>query len=174
MKKLLLTSVALTLLATRAGMAADMSAPVYRAPVAVYSWTGCYIGGNIGGASARQNANEATLLAATVLTAPGSVTYSTSGVIGGAHAGCNVEGTYGVARGWVFGIEGDWSATKLSATQNAPNLFPNGTPIGFGSITFMETTKSLASVRGRAGVAVVPNVLLYATAGVVWNHTDYN
>jgi outer membrane immunogenic protein len=67
MKKLLLTSVALTLLATRAGMAADMSAPVYRAPVAVYSWTGCYIGGNIGGASARQNANEATLLAATVL-----------------------------------------------------------------------------------------------------------
>jgi opacity protein-like surface antigen len=77
-----------------------------------------------------------------------------------------VEGTYGVARGWVFGIEGDWSATKLSATQNAPNLFPNGTPIGFGSITFMETTKSLASIRARAGVAVVPNVLLYATMGV--------
>jgi outer membrane immunogenic protein len=141
--------------------------------VAVYSWTGCYIGGNIGEASARQNANEATLLAATVLTAPGSVTYSTSGVIGGAHAGCNVEGTYGVARGWVFGIEGDWSATKLSATQTAPNLFPNGTPIGFGSITFMENTKSLASIRGRAGMAVVPNVLLYATMGFVWNHTDY-
>jgi outer membrane immunogenic protein len=173
MKKLLLTGVAFALVTAGPAMAADLAAPVYRAPVAVYSWTGCYIGGNIGGASARQNANEATLLAATVLTAPGSVTYSTSGVIGGAHAGCNVEGTYGVARGWVFGIEGDWSATKLSATQNAPNLFPNGTPIGFGSITFMETTKSLASIRGRAGVAVVPNVLLYATMGVVWNHTDY-
>jgi len=63
----------------------------------------------------------------------------------------------------VFDIEGDWSATKLSATQTAPNLFPNGTPIGFGSITFMENTKSLASILGRAGVAVVPNVLLYAT-----------
>jgi outer membrane immunogenic protein len=170
MKKLLLTGVAITVLMSPA-MAADFPAPVYGEPVAVYSWTGCYIGANIGEASARQNASEATLLAATVLTAPGSVTYTTSGVIGGAHLGCNAEGTYGVARGWVFGIEGDWSATKLSATQNAPNLFPNGTPIGFGSITFMETTKSLASIRGRAGVAVVPNVLLYATAGVVWNHT---
>ena len=147
MKKLLLTSVALTLLATRPGMAADMSVPVYRGPVAVYSWTGCYVGGNIGGGSAKQNANEATLLSATVFTAQANVTYTTSGLIGGAHAGCNVEGTYGVARGWVFGIEGDWTATKLSSTQIAPNLFPNGTPIGFGSVTRRSTSAPSPGMR---------------------------
>ena len=173
MKKLLLTGVAFALVTAGPAMAADLAAPVYRGPVAVYSWTGCYVGGNIGGGSAKQNANEATLLSATVFTAPANVTYTTSGLIGGAHAGCNVEGTYGVARGWVFGIEGDWTATKLSSTQIAPNLFPNGTPIGFGSVTFTENTKWLASIRGRAGFAVVPNLLVYATAGVVWNLTDY-
>jgi opacity protein-like surface antigen len=78
MKKLLLTGVAFALVTAGPAMAADLAAPVYRGPVAVYSWTGCYIGANIGEASARQNANEATLLAATVLTTPGSVTYSTS------------------------------------------------------------------------------------------------
>src|SRR6516165_5927219 len=157
MNKLLLAGVALTALIGVPAMAADMKAPVYREPPLVYSWTGCYVGGNIGGASARQNANEATLASASVFTAPASISYTKSGTIGGVHLGCNVEGTYGVARGWVFGIEGDWSAARLSATQIAPNLFPNGAPIGAGSVTFMENTKSLASIRGRAGVAVVPN-----------------
>jgi opacity protein-like surface antigen len=40
-------------------------------------------------------------------------------------------------------------------------------------VTFTETTKSLVTIRGRAGVTVMPNVLLYATVGTVWNHTDY-
>ena len=151
MKKLLLTSVALTLLTTGPAMAADLRRrsterqwPFTAGPVAISVETSA-------GPALDRMRMKRLLLAATVLTAPGSVTYTTSGVIGGAHAGCNVEGTYGVARGWVFGIEGDWSATKLSATQIAPNLFPNGTPIGFGSITFMETTKSLASIRGACG-----------------------
>jgi outer membrane immunogenic protein len=173
MNKLLLAGVALTALVAVPAVAADIKAPVHREPPLVYSWTGCYVGGNIGVASARQNANESTLLLASVFTAPASISYTKSGTIGGVHLGCNVEGTYGVARGWVFGIEGDWSAAKLSTTQIAPNLFPNGTAIGTGSVTFTENTKSLASIRGRAGVGVVPNVLLYATAGVVWNHTEY-
>ena len=169
MKKLLLTGVALSALTAAPAIAADMTVPVYRQPVPVYSWTGCYIGGNVGGASARQNAHEQTLLASPVFASPADISYTTSGVIGGVHLGCNVEGTYGVARGWVMGIEADWSATTLNATQIAPNLFPIG-----GRVTFMEDTKSLTSIRFRTGVAVVPNVLLYGTVGVVWNHTEYN
>jgi len=68
MKKLLLTGVGLALLTGGPAMAADLAAPVYVQPAAVYSWSGCYIGGNIGDASARQNANEATLLSASVFT----------------------------------------------------------------------------------------------------------
>jgi outer membrane immunogenic protein len=163
MKKLLLAAVAFTALIAGRATAADMGVPLYRGPAAVYSWTGCYIGGNIGDASARQNANEYTL----AFTAnPGNVTANNSGVIGGVHTGCNVEGTYGVARGWVFGVEADWSGARLNGNQTI-------TPPGSGSIAFTENTKWLVSIRGRAGVTVVPNVLLYATVGVAWNHTDY-
>jgi outer membrane immunogenic protein len=37
----------------------------------------------------------------------------------------------------------------------------------------LRSPKTQVSIRGRAGVTVVPNVLLYATVGVAWNHTDY-
>ncbi len=173
-RQLIFASVSfIALLASNAGRAADLGAPVYTAPIAVYSWTGCYIGGNIGDASARQNANELTLPPGLFNVGPSSVTANSSGVIGGVHAGCNVEGTYGIARGWVFGIEGDWSSTKLNGTQTVPNTFLNGASAGLGGITFTENTKSLVSIRGRVGVAVVPSVLLYVTAGVAWNLTDY-
>ena len=163
MKSFALASVSVVaLLASNAGKAADIAAPVYGVPVAVYSWTGCYIGGNVGEAWSRQNANESA-----VPFAPASVSANKSGVIGGVHAGCNVQGTYGVARGWVFGIEADWSGAKLDDTQTVV------LPPGSGVVAFTESTKSLVSIRGRAGVTILPNVLLYATAGVVWNHTDY-
>jgi outer membrane immunogenic protein len=54
MRKLLLSSVALTILMITPAIGADLRAPVYRGrpllpPIAVFSWTGCYIGGHIGG-----------------------------------------------------------------------------------------------------------------------------
>ena len=101
MKKLLLAIVASTaLIAAQAAPAANLPVPAYTAP-AIYSWTGCYIGGSIGDASSRQNANEYTLPAAVALAVSGSISYSSSGLISGAHTGCNVEGTYGLARNWV-------------------------------------------------------------------------
>ena len=53
MKKVLMTGVALAALVAVPAMAADLGrpAPVYKAPpmpVATFSWTGCYLGGNIG------------------------------------------------------------------------------------------------------------------------------
>jgi outer membrane immunogenic protein len=173
MKKLFVAGVAFTALIAGRAAAADLGVPLRGVPVAVYSWTGCYIGGNIGGASAKQNANEQTLPPGVFNVGPSSITANSSGVIGGVHAGCNVEGTYGVARGWVFGIEGDWSWPKLDSTQAGVTTFLNGTPSGVGSVLFTQNTKSLVSIRGRAGVAVVPNVLLYGTVGVAWNLTDY-
>ena len=91
-----------------------------------------------------------------------------SGAIYGLHAGCNYQ-----AGVWVFGIEGDYSWTKLNGTQSAPNTFLNGAPVGSGSIDFSESLKSLASIRGRLGFTVTPTVLLYLTAGGAWNKTDY-
>src|SRR5437588_11153885 len=56
MRKLGLSSIALVTFAGSAVMAADLpppAAPVYRPPpvvVPAFSWTGCYIGGHVGGA----------------------------------------------------------------------------------------------------------------------------
>jgi outer membrane immunogenic protein len=51
MKKLLLTGAALSALIAGPAMAADLGARVYRRPVvavAVYNWTGFYVGANAG------------------------------------------------------------------------------------------------------------------------------
>src|SRR6266496_1003518 len=67
MKKFLLAGVAaLALGAAGSANAADLGRPVYKAPpvavpvpVRVFSWTGCYVGGNIGGAWGRKDFSSA-------------------------------------------------------------------------------------------------------------------
>jgi outer membrane immunogenic protein len=100
---------------------------------------------------------------------PTSVSLKASNVIGGAHIGCNYQ-----AGVWVFGVEGDWSGTKLSDSETAVNTFANGTPAGGGGVLYNQSTKWLASARLRLGVAVVPTVLLYVTGGAAWAKTDFD
>jgi outer membrane immunogenic protein len=171
MKRVLLTAGALAVFAFPA-MAADLPAraPVYKsAPpvVAAFSWTGCYVGANVGGAWSKQDANEYTIPVGFNV-GPGYVSTKSSGWIGGAQAGCN----YQFGGGVVVGIEGDWSGTKLDGSSAAPNVLLNGTPAA-GGIAFNENTKSLATIRGRLGYAVAPSVLLYVTGGGAWSRTDY-
>jgi outer membrane immunogenic protein len=167
MKKLLLIGTAVAALMGGSALAADI--PLKAPPVAAVSiWNGCYIGVNAGDAWFRQSAD---VVAQTSLNqAPGTVHLKDSSVIGGVHFGCMGEFT----PGWVVGMEGDWSATRLRDTQVFPNLFLNGTPVGSGSITFSSKTEWLATARGRLGVVVIPNLLLYGTAGAAWNKTNYS
>ena len=61
MKKLLLVGTALTVLFGGSALAADLRRPaLYSAapPPPVFSWTGFYIGGNLGGAWARGSVND--------------------------------------------------------------------------------------------------------------------
>jgi outer membrane immunogenic protein len=60
MKKTLLATTALVALAVPA-LAADMrvrTAPPAPAPVAIFNWTGCYIGGNVGGARLKRELTD--------------------------------------------------------------------------------------------------------------------
>jgi outer membrane immunogenic protein len=72
-----------------------------------------------------------------------------SGVIGGGQIGYNWQSNQ-----FVYGLEGDISAADVGVSGSV--MFINYS----GSIDFVTT------VRGRAGVLVQPNLLLYATAGV--------
>lgn len=73
-------------------------------------------------------------------------------VIVGGHVGYNMQ-----CGRIVIGVEGDLSYLDLSSTATAADL-----------TSFRSSVDWLGTVRGRLGLAVHDNVLLYATAGVAW------
>jgi outer membrane immunogenic protein len=88
--------------------AADLSAPMYtKAPmVAAFSWTGCYIGGHVGGAFSQ--------VRSTSMFGAGT-TLNLSGVVGGGQVGCD----YQFAPAWVVGVEGRGAGTSLKSSRPA-------------------------------------------------------
>ncbi len=109
---LFIGAVSVVAIATGTAEAADLGVrPAYKAapiaaPVPVFSWTGCYVGGHIGGGWGRETVSSPGL-------APGvSVSGDTSGVLGGGQVGCN----YQFASNWLIGIEGDGSAADLKGS----------------------------------------------------------
>lgn len=106
MKRLLLVAIALVAaFAVRPAMSADLPmAPVYKTPpaiVPVYSWTGCYLGGNVGtGWSSWTYSNPTDNP-----TVPGERgTILGNNVVAGGQVGCDYQGgAYSAFRGWATG-----------------------------------------------------------------------
>jgi outer membrane immunogenic protein len=153
MKKILLAGTALLTIASGSAMAADLSrpgpAPVYtKAPpmMPVFTWTGCYVGGNAGGLWAKKD-----------WTGGASSSVDISSWLAGAQVGCNYQ-----VSAWVFGIQGDYDWTNASATAAD----------AFGG-TDQTNIKSLASVTGRVGYAW-DRFLGYVKGGGAWEKDDYN
>jgi outer membrane immunogenic protein len=108
MRKLLIGSlVALTTIGGTAAMAADMplKAPP---PPPVFSWTGCYVGIEGGGAWGRSK-HRAPLTPSDITT-----WFDVSGGVAGVEYGCNQQ----FGGNWVFGIEGDWSWSNKRGSLN--------------------------------------------------------
>ena len=179
MKKRLLTIAALAVLITNhSAAAADMRAPVYKAPPPVYDpWTGGYVGINVGyswgpwGASSNQPVfNFESLTASPKL----------NGWLGGFQAGYNWRGN----GPWLLGIEGDIQITGEKAAQTwiDPELPPNlGETFAFipragGPATLSHDWQLpwFATLRLRAGVTPVDNWLLYVTGGLAVGGTRYS
>src|SRR5215475_6844266 len=158
MKTIVLVGVGAALMAIPSANAADLGRSAYKAPppgVPAFSWTGCYIGGNVGGGWGRETASAPTL-------APGiSVSGDTSGVIGGGQIGCN----YQFAPNWVIGIEGDGSAADIKGDATATVLGITGTA--------RARTDWIASVTGRIGWAA-DRWLVYAKGGAAWAGDNYS
>ena len=164
MKKLILAGVAVTALYAGSADAADLArpAPVYvPRPVVVplFTWTGCYAGGNAGGLWAADTWSD------TVYGGFGSNT--ASGGLGGLQGGCNYQ-----VGAWVFGIQGDYDWTRASGnTANAIiPAFVGGAPV----VGLTDSTKhnALASVTGRVGYSW-DRFLAYVRGGGAWLKSDY-
>jgi outer membrane immunogenic protein len=158
MKSLCLTTAALLSLTTGA-QAADMAAkaPYYKAPVvAVYDWTGFYLGVNAGIGLGRDRAihNDGFLGTESTYLSP-------QGALGGGQVGYNWQ-TGSMLGPVVYGLEADIQGAGLS--DDRTNL---GSP--FVSTTYNQKIDWFGTVRGRIGLATGP-VLGYVTGGYAYGN----
>jgi outer membrane immunogenic protein len=160
MKKLLSAALALTAF-TAPAIAADLARPVYKAPPppppVYFSWTGCYVGGNVGGLWVNREFTD-RLIGSPFFGE--TFTSNTSSLIGGVQAGCN----YQFAGGWVVGIQGDYD---WSGNNDGTNV------LFFDSISGSFNTKNLASVTGRVGYAFWDRFLGYVKGGAAWEQDNF-
>ena len=162
MKKLLLTTFAV-LSATVAGSAMAADFPV-NAPTPFaqrFSWTGCYLGGSLGGGFAQKNITDPAQLVQDSFLGAGSTVGTTSarlspdGVLAGLQLGCD----YQFAPSWVVGMEGAAFGARM---ENSTTV---GLPLGNPDTALVKAkTDFLASVSVRLGYAF-DNVLVYAKGG---------
>jgi outer membrane immunogenic protein len=164
---------------TGAAVAADLS-PAYKAPVKAIapaaSWTGLYIGGNVGygwdsgstnGTSAASTDPALAPALAAIVGAgsyPAALSPAAKGVIGGGQIGYNWQ----LPSQWLIGLEADLqgSGIKGSDSQTRSPAFFDTTTTG--------VTKSIdwfGTVRGRVGFLVTPQWLLYGTGGLAYGQT---
>jgi len=137
--------------------AADLAPPP--PPVPVFTWSGVYLGGQIGYAWGKDNVSWSGTDASTLDVVGGSFGDGPQGVIGGAHLGYNIQ-----PNPWfVAGIEASVDGTSLRKTVVVPLAdIAGGT---FGSMTASSNAGVQGSVRGRLGIAF-DRALLYGTDGV--------
>jgi outer membrane immunogenic protein len=158
MKRLFPLAAALVSVATAASAADFPVAPVKAALPApiLFSWTGCYVGVEGGGASGQgeQIANGGAFPNATIT---GGMTIK--GGIAGGTVGCNIQ-----LSDFVIGGEADFSWTnKRGSTTDLPP---------FNTATVSETReKWIDTFRGRFGYAI-DRFMIYGTAGVAVAGTE--
>jgi outer membrane immunogenic protein len=165
MKKLLLMVVALSALIAVPATAADLRrpapAPVYRPPppvVPLWTWTGCFFGGHIGGVWASKEWTDATPGFATFGQSVGS--HDINGWLGGIQGGCD----YQFAGGFVIGIQADYAWVDADSTHVSV-LFPN--------VEFHSNIDSLGSATVRLGYAW-DRFLGYVRGGAAWEWDQFH
>lgn len=164
----LFAAAALIAVTSASASAADLGPRYTKAPVMapVWSWTGFYIGGHVGGGWSDGDATA---------TVAGFGPFDTarlggngSGVVGGGQIGYNWQ----FAPNWVLGIEGDISGTGIRKSSAAPITLGGG-PIGAAFTHEADRNIDwMASVRGRFGYAA-DRWLVYVTGGAAWADINY-
>jgi outer membrane immunogenic protein len=160
--KRLLASVSILALSSVAVSAADlpMKAPPYAAPIPVFSWTGCYVGGHAGAGTMHDSFTQDNIF----FSSSGDTHGTGTGGLAGGQIGCNYQDG-----NWVIGLEGEgyWSGIKTSSGFN----FASGTT-GEG-LAFNARNKSDYSIAARAGIAF-DRTLVYGKAGWVWGNFSFD
>jgi len=174
MKRALVAGLSILAFSAGQAFAADIPMKAARpAPMMAVAptWTGCYIGGNVGGGWARDRVTWTGITeagsafaagAATVLPAAANADFNGTGFVGGGQIGCNYQ-----MNSFVLGVEADAQYTGMRGSRTTVSLGnTNGGPATIvpGNISESFESNWLATFRGRAGFTTGP-VLFYVTGG---------
>jgi len=156
------------------GMAQAADLPVksspYIAPAPVWSWTGFYIGGHVGGGWGTTSSTLNSLGTPFPLP-PGFGTgalsnLSSSGILGGVQLGYN----YQISPLFVLGVEGDFSWADINGDGPCSVQLPFFIPVAFSC---GGTANWIGDITGRVGLAH-DRLLVYLKGGWAWSDNDYN
>ena len=147
--------VVLAFAAGSAVSAADMAVkarPVV-APIVPTPWTGCYIGGNVGGGWTEVKTDR--VFQDVAIPAPAVYgSKSDTGFIGGGQIGCDFQ-----TGNLVFGVQGMFDWAHING-QHALTDFP--------AISETNNLRSIITGTGRAGWLWTPQFLGYVKGGIAW------
>ena len=134
--------------------------PAVAAAPAVWSWTGCFVGGHGGGVWSRESWVNRTPGGAHTNLSLGA--HDVASVLGGVQGGCDVQVKDGPLSGLVVGIQGDVAWADGAGAHASTREF---------GVTYDSTVRGLASVTGRIGYAA-GRVLGYMRGGAAWQRGD--
>ena len=159
MRKQSIMALAVVAMMASQASAADLPRKAASAPLPPppppYVWTGCYIGGNVGGAFAHIDVTN-------VFTGGSGSRTSKSSFAGGGQIGCD----YQFYNSWVVGIRNMFDGTDIHRTRTFADPI-NG---GFGTID--TKLKWFDALTGRLGYLVAPNWLIYGQGGAAWTKAE--
>jgi outer membrane immunogenic protein len=164
----------------RLGVTQKLDGAVAGTQERAFTWSGFYVGANAGGvwAESRTRTSAACLdfdgsktfdcpftsafeepplstNNSSLINAAGTGTLSDNGFTIGGQAGYNLQ-----VKGFVFGLEIDAGSFGLSSSRSV------AVPALLTTVTTSFETDWLVTARSRLGVPVMPNLLIYGTAGV--------
>jgi outer membrane immunogenic protein len=156
--------------------AADLPVKARPMPVAVFSWTGCYVGANVGWKGGRFRDESANVPATTgtvpglgAVAAPADNIFLDSFDANSAAAGGQVGCRWQTAQNWVFGVEGDFDWTDLHGTIVNRGFGPGTTFVPgdfFDNRARWESSARL--IVGRSW----DRLLVYGTGGVAFTEVS--
>jgi outer membrane immunogenic protein len=171
MKRVLAIGAFLAALSGTYSWAADMAvkAPALAAPAP--SWTGYYVGLDVGYGRGHESGafttNDPTSAFIFVGLGPGmpNPSWQNRGAFGGLEAGYNWQ----LNKNWVLGVEADINASDINGQANGANTFDHigATPVTATS-TVGEHVLWFGTVRPRLGFLASDSLLIYGTGGLAY------
>jgi outer membrane immunogenic protein len=166
-RKLSVLGVSLAALCSTVVLAADLPVAPPPPPYIPYSWTGIYIGANLGLGGDRFEYPFSIAAPATPAFASGNASITSSGIIGGGQVGYNWEFGNNVVLG--FETDFDGAAIRGKVTANI-NGIAAGTPFG-AAAQVGSRINYIGTVRGRLGYAW-DRFLVYGTGGFAYGQVN--